>query len=338
MGGEPGGFELRHLAEQDLADERIFVAQIDVDRPRLDRPRGDEHAFEKAVRVALEVVAVLERPRLALVRVHRHQPRTFIAAYDAPLPSGREPGPAQTAQAGGVELRGDVLELVLAREAVAQQRVAALLPIGIEGAVLGNDRMEIAGLDDVPNRGLVHMVEVAVSDFGHRGGVAPAHARRADDPDALTEGGGQRLQQGAGAGQLARKAVADPNRDRRRRLLAFGEHVEVGVERRDLVDLRHRQTHLVSQRGEVRRGDAVPGVLYQVQVLDEQVAVAGTIAEQLADFVEGSRIDLPALRLAAGLAAAGAGMAASVRWFDVGGHSDSDGDCRFRRIGGDCPG
>ena len=77
----------------------------------------------------------------------------------------------------------------------------------------------------------------------------------------VTEGGGQRFEQAAGAGELAREAVADPDGDRRRWLLALGEHVEVRVERRDLVDLRHRQPHLVGERGEMGRGDAVPGVL-----------------------------------------------------------------------------
>ena len=72
----------------------------------------------------------------------------------------------------------------------------------------------------------------------------------------------------------------------------------------------------MGERGEVRRGDAVPGVLDQVQVLDEEVAVARPIAQQVANLVERGRIDLPPLGLAAGRATAGAGMAA-LRWFGL---------------------
>ena len=132
MDVESGRPELRHLAEQDLADERVLVAEVDVDAFRLHRPRGDEDAFEEPVRVGFEVEAVLERAGLALVRVDRHQPGAFVAAHDAPLAAGGESGAAQTPQPRRVELRGNVLERVLARETGAQQRVAAVALVGIE--------------------------------------------------------------------------------------------------------------------------------------------------------------------------------------------------------------
>ena len=43
------------LLQQDLAALRILVAQIDVDVGRLDRPGADQHAFEEAVRIGLEI-------------------------------------------------------------------------------------------------------------------------------------------------------------------------------------------------------------------------------------------------------------------------------------------
>src|SRR5882672_10809549 len=68
------------LAREQRAARRVFVAQVDVDRIDADRPRADQHPFQEPVRVALEVVAILERPGLALVDVDGHQPRRRLAA------------------------------------------------------------------------------------------------------------------------------------------------------------------------------------------------------------------------------------------------------------------
>ena len=62
----------------------------------------------------------------------------------------------------------------------------------------------------------------------------------------------QRRQQLLRAHQLAGQAVADPDRQRRRRRLALLDHVEMGVEGRDLVDLGLRQPHLLGERREMR--------------------------------------------------------------------------------------
>ena len=68
---QAGRLELWDLAQQDLADAGVLVAQIDVDGRGLDRPGGDQRALEEPVRVALEIVAVLEGAGLALVGVDR---------------------------------------------------------------------------------------------------------------------------------------------------------------------------------------------------------------------------------------------------------------------------
>src|SRR3546814_2916065 len=46
---------------------------------------GDQRALEEAVRIALQVEAVLEGAGLALVGVDRHQARPLEAAHDLPL-------------------------------------------------------------------------------------------------------------------------------------------------------------------------------------------------------------------------------------------------------------
>ena len=93
------GLQRRDLALQDLAAAGVLVAQVDVDFGDADRPRGDERAFEEAVRIALEVVAVLERAELAFVDVDRHQPRRRLAPHDAPLAARRE-SPRRPGRAG----------------------------------------------------------------------------------------------------------------------------------------------------------------------------------------------------------------------------------------------
>ena len=84
---------------EDRAARGVLVAQIDVDVVDADRPRGDQHAFEEAVRIALQIIAILERARLAFVDVDGHQPRRGLGAHDLPLAADRKPGAAQAAQA-----------------------------------------------------------------------------------------------------------------------------------------------------------------------------------------------------------------------------------------------
>jgi hypothetical protein len=78
----------------------VLVAQVDVDGLDAHRPGGDQHAFQEAVRVALQVEAVLEGAGLAFVDVDRHQARRGLLAHDAPLAPGRKARAAQAAQAG----------------------------------------------------------------------------------------------------------------------------------------------------------------------------------------------------------------------------------------------
>src|SRR3546814_7630056 len=96
---EARGLQLGDLLQQDLARRRILVAQVDVAALAADRPGGDQRALEEAVRIALQVEAVLEGAGLALVGVDRHQARPLEAAHDLPLLAGREAGAAEAAQA-----------------------------------------------------------------------------------------------------------------------------------------------------------------------------------------------------------------------------------------------
>src|SRR2546423_13122465 len=81
------------------------------------------------MRVALEVPAVLESPRLALVDVQRHHARLGLAGDDAPFAPCGKAGTAQTAQAGVFHDLGHVIARSPALEAVANEVVAAVTPV-----------------------------------------------------------------------------------------------------------------------------------------------------------------------------------------------------------------
>ena len=92
------GFQERELLFQDLAAARVLVAQINPDLADAGAPGRDQHAFEKAMRVALEVPAILESARLAFVDVDGHHPRLGLGGDQAPLAAGRKAGTAEAAQ------------------------------------------------------------------------------------------------------------------------------------------------------------------------------------------------------------------------------------------------
>src|SRR6185437_11841742 len=64
---QPCAGQLVELLLQHQAEFGVFVADVDIGVVRLDHPGGDQHALGEAVRVALEIVAILEGYRLAFV-------------------------------------------------------------------------------------------------------------------------------------------------------------------------------------------------------------------------------------------------------------------------------
>ena len=85
------GFNARHE----------FTARIDVSTAGAERPRGDDEAFDQAVRIFEDQEVILVRASFAFVRVH-HDVHGLpgIAGHEAPLHPGRESGAATAAEAG----------------------------------------------------------------------------------------------------------------------------------------------------------------------------------------------------------------------------------------------
>jgi hypothetical protein len=98
-GGWRRGLQLGQFGLQQGAAAVVFVAQVDVDAADAHRPGGNQHAFQKTVRVAFQQHTVLEGAGFAFVDVHGHQARRRLGAHDAPLAPGRETRAAQPAQA-----------------------------------------------------------------------------------------------------------------------------------------------------------------------------------------------------------------------------------------------
>ena len=126
------GLQLRNGLRQDGPAFGILVAQVDVDGFATDHVRGDQHTFQKAVRVALQIEAVLEGARLAFVNVDRHQPGGIKAPHDAPLAPGRKARATQAAQAGVLQRGHHALGIACATRHVLGQRVAATLAVRFE--------------------------------------------------------------------------------------------------------------------------------------------------------------------------------------------------------------
>ena len=295
MPGEPGLLDLGELVGEHQPHFGILVADIDVDVRRLDHPGGDQHAFDEAVGIAFEIMAVLEGAGLALVGVDRHQAGRRLGAHQRPFAAGREAGAAQAAQSCVAHRLDDVVARARARSAGLEQRVAAVAHVTIE--IVGRGiRVRVRAVGDRGRdalRGRPHHLRMA--DGADRRTVAGAHARRAHDAHVLAEPVRQRAQKMLGTGHGAGKRIAHAHGDRGRRRLALLHHVEMGVEGRDLVHLRERELHLLRERGEMRGGEMAVPVLDQMQMLDEKVAPPRPLAEKRAHLVERLGFDLAAL-------------------------------------------
>jgi hypothetical protein len=155
-----------------------------------------------------------------------------------------------------------------------------------------------------------------VADRGDRSVVAAAHAGRPHDADIRPEGFRQLGEQLARPHHLAAETVADPHGYGGRRFLAVENDIEMRIERGNLVDLDQGEPHLLGERREMGRAQIAVMVLDQMEMLDQQVPPARTIAEHRTHLVERLRIDLPSLRRPPPLTATGTRMNAPNRFLD----------------------
>ena len=113
--------------------------------------------------------------------------------------------------------------------------------------------------------------------------LAASDAGRADDAHAAFAQARELAAQRVGARHLAGQGFAYAHGQRSRRFLAFLHDIEVVIERRDFIDLGHREAQLAGERHQMRRGQVSVAILDPVQEFDQQIAPAGRVAEQRGD-------------------------------------------------------
>jgi len=153
----------------------ILVPQVNVTLVYADGRGGYQEPLQEAVRVPLQVAAVLEGPRLAFVDVSRHEPRPGLLPDYAPLAPGREAGPAQAAQAGVFQGLYHHFRRALSGDYLSGQAVAASRAIGGVAGVSGLGRAR-------PREGLpgeCRRVELPVGPGGRVDALSAADGRGA---------------------------------------------------------------------------------------------------------------------------------------------------------------
>ena len=288
-----GGFQLGQFGFQDGAAAVVFVAQVDVDFGNADRPSGNQHAFQKTVRVALQVNTVLEGARLAFIDVDRHQAWCDLGAHDAPFAPRRKTGTTQAAQARVFHGFEHGFKVFAAIHTLLEQGVTACGLVGRQAGV---------GLCRVPDRlGVCRCRHTLQSGMGHgvlthhRHGclLAAAHARcrnHAHGAAILAQNGGQLLQQVLCTCHLARETITHPNRQACGGCFTFFHDVKVVVETGHFKNLGLGQAHFLGQRRQVLRRQMPISILNFVQVFNQQIGPARRIAQKLLHLGQGCGI------------------------------------------------
>ncbi len=229
------------------------------------------------MRVAFEVMTVLEGAGLALVGIDSHVAWCRKAPDDLPLAARGEAGAAEAPEAGVRDRRDDVLEPLRMGTNRLQKLVSARRAIG--GEAYGERREPVlaqAGLqrrDDRLRRGVSD--RMAGHHRNRRLGAA-THTGNGLDADRRALGAVDQVrQQRLRAGDPAWQGIADADSHRGRGGVALLHDVEVVVEARHLEDLGLPHPQQIRQRPHVAGGEMAMAVLELMQMFDQPVALRG---------------------------------------------------------------
>ena len=206
------------------------------------------------MRIALEIVAILERAGLALVDVDRHEARCRLAANDAPFAPRRKSGAAQSPQRRALHLGDDVVGVARAVDAFDERAVAAVAAIRGEIDVRRGRRLDARRADRIEDARQCRVVDRVAADDRRGRLLAAPDARGPEHANVGVAVREQRVAQRVRTGHPAGQRLADPDGDRRRRCFVGVDDVEVVIERGDLVDLGHCELHFLGERHQVDAG------------------------------------------------------------------------------------
>ena len=156
--------------------------------------------------------------------------------------------------------------------------------------------MGVARRDHLVNLFRCRVVDEIVPDFKRGGRVAAPHARCPHHThlrcvQAIFQRGFQRLR----TSQFARKGIADADSQGRRRRFAFLDHIEMRIERRDLVYLGHAHPHLFCECAQMCRRKMAVFILDQVQMFYQQIGAPRLVSQQRADLFPSAILQLTPL-------------------------------------------
>jgi hypothetical protein len=137
--------------------------------------------------------------------------------------------------------------------------------------------MRIAVMDSGDDGRRRRLMKKVMSDFDCRGMIAKADTGRAHHPHVFAEFGLKGRQKLLCSKHRACQAVANADGKLRNFSFALLHDIEVGVKGCRFENFRQRQSHLFSQRCEVRAGDLAKGILNAVEILNEKVPATGAI-------------------------------------------------------------
>src|SRR5262249_57296601 len=147
------------------------------------------------MRIALEVVAILEGAGLAVVRVNSEHARLRLCTHQLPLSAGRKPRAAKTAQPGIAYDLDQLVARAFVGEAGFEQRVTAGFLVSGEIGV-GLPRVRVRFCLDRPRYRRGRSVEsLNVTHCADRCAVARAHTWRAHHANIATKSPRKFLQQ-----------------------------------------------------------------------------------------------------------------------------------------------
>ena len=116
----------------DLSGFGEFFAKVNVSYVSSHREAGDDHAFDKLVRILMDDVTVLEGAGLGFVAVADEVDRFGVVRWnEAPLDSGGETGTTASAQTRSLDLIDDILGIHL--KSLARLFVIAFFESALHG-------------------------------------------------------------------------------------------------------------------------------------------------------------------------------------------------------------